>query len=154
MIDVHMVNQEKQRKYIDSYNTKEKKNDWCARCKQKKKKKKYIDSYVHAVNKKKQRFNQPITLTSHLIWFVFSVWNIFCQAHITPKSPTSILFCLFILQFVIKGKARQVPFVFLFLLLCWRIRIASPHNIILRLFSYSFTLLQCSQLRIVSFLLM
>ena len=38
MIDVHMVNQEKQRKYIDSYNTKEKK---------------MID--VHAVNKKKKK---------------------------------------------------------------------------------------------------
>ena len=60
-----MVNQEKQRKYIDSYNTEEKKMiDVHA---VNKKKKKYIDSYVHVVNKKKQRFNQPITLTSHLI---------------------------------------------------------------------------------------
>ena len=38
MIDVHTVNQKKQRKYIDSYNTKEKK---------------MID--VHAVNKKKKK---------------------------------------------------------------------------------------------------
>ena len=145
----------------------EEKNDWCAHGKPRKakkvhrflqygrkkkmidvhavnknkKQKKYIDSYVHAVNKKKQRFNQPITSTSHLIWFLFSAWNIFCQAHITPKSPTSILFCLFILQFVIKGKARQVPFVFLFFLLCLRIRIASPHNI--RSSDCSVTLLLC-----------
>ena len=36
MIDVHTVNQKKQRKYIDSYNTNEKKkNDWCAHCKPK-----------------------------------------------------------------------------------------------------------------------
>ena len=42
----------KQRKYIDSYNM-EGKNDWCVCCKQKKKKQKmYIDSYVHVVNKK------------------------------------------------------------------------------------------------------
>ena len=39
MIDVHVVNKKKQRKYIDSYNTGEK-NDWCIHCKQKKKKKK------------------------------------------------------------------------------------------------------------------
>ena len=58
MIDMHTVNQKKQRKYIDSYNTEEK-NYWCARCKQKKKPKKYIDSYVHAVNKKdKDSINQ------------------------------------------------------------------------------------------------
>ena len=61
MIDVHTVNKKKQRKYIDSYNRKEK-NDWCVHCKPKKAKKvhrflqyrwrKMID--VHAVNKKKQ----------------------------------------------------------------------------------------------------
>ena len=60
-----MVNQKKQRKYIDYYNTEEK-NDWCARCKQNKKiknkkQKKYIDSYVHAVNK-----NTKIQSTNHL----------------------------------------------------------------------------------------
>ena len=38
MIDVHTVNQKKQRKYIDSYNMEEK-NDWCAYCKPKKIKK-------------------------------------------------------------------------------------------------------------------
>ena len=38
MIDVHVVNKKKQRKYIDSYNTGEK-NDWCIHCKQKKKRK-------------------------------------------------------------------------------------------------------------------
>ena len=39
MIDVHAVNKtkKKQRKYIDSYNRKEK-NDWCAHCKPKKSK--------------------------------------------------------------------------------------------------------------------
>ena len=73
MINVHTVNQKKQRKYIDYYNTEEK-NDWCARCKQKKKKKTkkvhrfnhlilmYIQSsYVHAVNK-----NTKIQSTNHL----------------------------------------------------------------------------------------
>ena len=62
-----MVNQEKQRKYIDSYNTEGKKMIDVHAVNKKKKQKKYIDSYVHAVNKKKQRFNQPITSTSHLI---------------------------------------------------------------------------------------
>ena len=38
MIDVHIVNQKKQRKYIDSYNIEEK-NDWCTHCKSKKAKK-------------------------------------------------------------------------------------------------------------------
>ena len=60
MIDVHTVNQKKQRKYIDSYNMEEK-NDWCAHCKQKKCKKVYrFLQYgrkkmfdLHAVNKKK-----------------------------------------------------------------------------------------------------
>ena len=117
MIDVHAVNQKKKAKKVHRFLR--------ACCKQ-----------------KKQRFNQPITSTSHLIWFLFSAWNIFCQAHITPKSPTSILFCLFILQFVIKGKARQVPFVFLFLLLCWKISIASPHNIRSSIWG-SVTLLLC-----------
>ena len=41
MINMHAVNQKKQRKYIDSYNRKEK-NDWCAHCKQKKKVKKVL----------------------------------------------------------------------------------------------------------------
>ena len=60
MIDMHIVSQKKQRKYIDSYNMEEK-NDWCAHCKPKNAKKVYrflqygrkkmID--VHAVNKKK-----------------------------------------------------------------------------------------------------
>ena len=61
MIDVHTVNQKKQRKYIDSYNMEEK-NDWCAHCKPKKAtkvhgflqygRKKIID--VHIVNQKKK----------------------------------------------------------------------------------------------------
>ena len=38
MIDVHTVNQKKQRKNIDSYNTEEK-NNWCAHNKPKKAKK-------------------------------------------------------------------------------------------------------------------
>ena len=64
MIDVHTVNQKKQRKYIDSYNMEEK-NDWCAHGKPRKAKKvhrflqygrkKMID--VHTVNQKKQRKN-------------------------------------------------------------------------------------------------
>ena len=74
MIDVHTVNQKKQRKYIDSYNTEEK-NDWCAYCKQKKKKAKKVHRFLHACCKqKKQRFNQPITSTPHLICFLFSAW--------------------------------------------------------------------------------
>ena len=60
MIDVYIVNQNKQRKYINSYNM-EGKNDWCAHSKPKKQKK-YIDSYntegkmidVYAVNKKRR----------------------------------------------------------------------------------------------------
>ena len=77
---MHTVNQKKQRKYIDYYNTEEK-NESCARCKQKTKTKKkkqkkktkkvhrfnhliltYIQSsYVHAVNK-----NTKIQSTNHL----------------------------------------------------------------------------------------
>ena len=71
MINMHTVNQKKQRKYIDYYNTEEKK-DWCARCKQKKKTKKvhrfnhliltYIQSsYVHVVYK-----NTKIQSINHL----------------------------------------------------------------------------------------
>ena len=60
MIDVYIVNQKKQRKYINSYNM-EGKNDWCAHSKPKKQRK-YIDSYnteenmidVYAVNKKRR----------------------------------------------------------------------------------------------------
>ena len=60
MIDI--VNQKKQRKYIDSYNMEEK-NDWCALSKPKKQRK-YIYSYntedkkmidVHATKKKKNK---------------------------------------------------------------------------------------------------
>ena len=40
-----------------------------------KEKEKNINSYVHAI--KKQKVNQPITSTSHLIWFLFSPCNIF-----------------------------------------------------------------------------
>ena len=38
---MHTVNQKKQRKYIDSYNMEEKKNDWCAHSKPKKAKKEH-----------------------------------------------------------------------------------------------------------------
>ena len=61
MIDVHTVNQKKQRKYIDSYHMEEKMIDMHAvnKKKKKQKQKKYIDSYVHAVNKKnKDSINQ------------------------------------------------------------------------------------------------
>ena len=44
MIDVHIVNQKKQRKYIDSYNRK-KKNFDVHTVNKKKKQRKYIDSY-------------------------------------------------------------------------------------------------------------
>ena len=50
---MYSVNPKKQRKYIDSYNTEEKKMiDVHTINKKKKKQRKYIDSYVHAVNKK------------------------------------------------------------------------------------------------------
>ena len=64
MIDVHTINQKKQKKYLDSYNTEEK-NYWCARCK---KKKKYIYSYVQTVNKKtKIQSTNHLNSSSHLI---------------------------------------------------------------------------------------
>ena len=82
MIDVHTVNKKKQRKYIDFYNRKEKKinvhtiNQKKAKKVHKffaiQKKKKMIDMHVvnkkaKKVNKKKQRFNQPIISTPDLI---------------------------------------------------------------------------------------
>ena len=67
MTDVHVVNKKKQRKYINSYNRKEKMIDIVNQ----KKQRKYIYSYnteekkmidVHAVNKKNKESIQILTI--------------------------------------------------------------------------------------------
>ena len=85
MIDVHAVNKKKKKKYIDSI-------IWFLRT---------FNHLTCTLQTKTQKFNQPITSTPHLIWFLFGI----ILRYIDSYSPTSTLFCLFILQFVIKGKA-------------------------------------------------
>ena len=127
MIDVHTVNQKKQRKYIDSYNTEEK-NDWCACCKQKKKKqKKHIDSYMHAVNKKnKDSINQsPQLLISSVS---YSLHDSYVHRFLFSNEYSLLSFYSSVCN------KRQGK--------CWRIRIASPHNIRSSIWG-SVTLLLC-----------
>ena len=96
MIDVHAVNKKKVKKVHRFL---------CARCKKKKKKAK-------KVNKKNK---DAINILSDS----YSLHGIYSPIHITPKSLSEIFFSffgLFILHFVIIGKASAL--VFLFLLLC------------------------------------
>ena len=94
---------------------------------------------MHAVNKKtKIQSTNHLNSSSHLFLILCMILT-----YIDSYSPTSILFCLFILQFVIKGKARQVPFVFLFLwnILCQaHITPKSPKPILFCLFIPQFVI--------------
>ena len=66
----------------------------------KKKKKKKVNKKTKESKQKKQRFSQPITSTPHLISSdSYSLHGIYSPIHITPKSLSKILFCLFIFHY-------------------------------------------------------
>ena len=132
MIDVYIVKQKKQRKYIDSYNTEEK-NDWCVCYKQKIKNKKKRAKKVHRFlcalcktkNKKENKNKTKIQSTNHLnssshlililcIEYIHLSFPIKPPIHITPKSISEILFCLFILQYFFDRSSLVCVYVMLF----------------------------------------
>ena len=90
-IDVHTINQKKVKKVHKFLQYGRKKNDWYARCKQKKQRK---------LNKKdKNSINQSSQLLTSSDCYV--VRGIYSPIHIMPKSLSEILFCPFILQFLL-----------------------------------------------------